>query len=98
MTLLTGPPGHLARVTVKDSLPPHRARRPWQADCTISFDEADMDGTWELPPLTASDCAGELDMTRYTISLSKMAFEEDAAAAASSLRERCASLAGQLVT
>ena len=33
-------------------------------------------------------------MIRYTISLSKMAFEEDAAAAVSS--ERCASLAGQL--
>ena len=33
-------------------------------------------------------------MIRYTISLSKMAFEEDAAAAVS--RERCASLAGRL--
>ena len=87
-------PDYLARDSVRDSLPPHRARRPWRADCTISFDEADMDGTWELPPLTASDCAGELDMIRYTISLSKMAFEEDATAAVS--RERCASLAGRL--
>jgi hypothetical protein len=87
-------PDYLAREAFRDTLPSHCARRPWRTDCTVSVDEADMADTWELPPLTASDCAGELDMIRYTISLSKMRFEEDAAAAV--LSERCASLAGQL--
>ena len=87
-------PDYLARDSIRDTLPSRCARRPWRTDCTVSFGEADMEDAWELPPLTASDCAGELDMIRYTISLSKMAFEEDAAAAVSS--ERCASLAGQL--
>ena len=87
-------PDYLARDSIRDTLPSRCALRPWRTECTVSFDEADMEDTWELPPLTASDCAGELDMIRYTISLSKMAFEEDAAAAVSS--ERCASLAGQL--
>ena len=87
-------PDYLARDSIRDTLPSRCALRPWRTECTVSFDEADMEDTWELPPLTASDCAGELDMIRYTISLSKMAFEEDAAAAISS--ERCASLAGQL--
>ena len=87
-------PDYLARDSIRDTLPSRCALKPWRTECTVSFDEADMEDTWELPPLTASDCAGELDMIRYTISLSKMAFEEDAAAAISS--ERCASLAGQL--
>ena len=87
-------PDYLARDSIRDTLPSRCALRPWRTECTVSFDEADVEDTWELPPLTASDCAGELDMIRYTISLSKMAFEEDAAAAISS--ERCASLAGQL--
>ena len=87
-------PDYLARDSIRDTLPSRCALRPWRTECTVSFDEADVEDTWELPPLTASDCAGELDMIRYTISLSKMAFEEDAAAAVSS--ERCASLAGQL--
>ena len=87
-------PDYLARDSIRDTLPSRCALRPWRTECTVSFDEADVEDTWELPPLTASDCAGELDMIRYTISLSKMAFEEDAAAAI--LSERCASLAGQL--
>ena len=86
-------PDYLARDSIRDTLPSRCALRPWRTECTVSFDEADMEDTWELPPLTASDCAGELDMIRYTISLSKMAFEEDAAAAVSS--ERCASFLGK---
>ena len=54
--------------------------------------EADYDGTWELPSLTAADCAGELEMIRYAVCLSTMAFEESAAAAGS--QERYVTLAG----
>jgi hypothetical protein len=75
-------------------MPPHSTRNSWRSDCAISFDEADLDGTWELPSLTASECAGEHEMIRYTICMSAMAFEESAAAAVS--WERSVSLAGQL--
>ncbi len=70
------------------------SRNSWRSDSTISFDDADLDGAWELPSLTASDCAGEREMIRYAICLSTMAFEEDAAAAVS--WERDASLSGCL--
>ena len=85
---------HIAHVSAPDSLPPHCARKSssWRSDCTISFDEADMDGTWELPFLTASDCAGEHEMICYILCTSAMAFEDSAAAAVS--RERHISLAG----
>jgi hypothetical protein len=74
-------PSLLARVPSSDFLPTCDAQRPWSG-CAITVDEADTDGTWELPSLT-SDCAGELEMIRYAIWLSTMAFEEDAAAAVS---------------
>ncbi len=75
-------------------MPAPCTRNSWRCDCAILFEEADLDGTWELPNLTASDCAGEHEMIRYTICLSAMAFEESAAAAVS--WERYVSLAGQL--
>ena len=53
------------RIPTQDGLPPQRIRNSWRLDCTVSFDEADLDGSWELPSLTASDCAGELEMIRY---------------------------------
>ena len=71
------------RLSAQDSSPSQHIRNSWRSDCTISFDESDCDGTWELPSLTASDCAGEREMIRYAICLSTMAFEEDAAAAVS---------------
>ncbi len=78
------------RIPTQDCLPPQLHPR----DCTISFDESDLDGAWELPSLTASDCAGELEMIRYAICLSTMAFEEDAATAVSWEHE--VSLSGRL--
>jgi hypothetical protein len=42
-----------------------------------------LEGTWELPSLAESDCAGELGLIRYTICTSAMAFENSAAAAIS---------------
>ena len=77
-----------------DSLPRNYTRNPWRSDCHITCAEADYDGTWELPSLTAADCAGELEMIRYAVCLSTMAFEESAAAAVS--QERYATLAGYL--
>ena len=71
------------RLSAQDSSPYQHIRNSWRSDCTISFDASDFDGTWELPSLMASDCAGELEMIRYAICLSTMAFEEDAAAAVS---------------
>ena len=71
-----------------------RARNPWRTACHITVDEADTDGTWELPSLTAADCPGELEMIRYAVCSSTMAFEESAAAAVS--QERYVSLAGYL--
>ncbi len=37
------------------------------AACHITIAEADLDGTWELPSLAESDCAGELrlELIRY---------------------------------
>jgi hypothetical protein len=58
-----------------------RARHPWRTACHITIDAADLDGTWELPSLAESDCAGELELIRYTICPSAMAFENSAAAA-----------------
>ena len=72
---------YCARIPTQDCLPPQHIQNSWRRDCTISFDESDLDGTWELPSLTASECAGELEMIRYAICLSTMAFEEDAAGA-----------------
>ena len=77
-----------------DSSPRNYTRNPWRSDCHITCAEADYDGTWELPSLTAADCAGELEMIRYAVCLSTMAFEESAAAAVS--QERYATLAGYL--
>jgi hypothetical protein len=71
------------RLSAQDSSPFQHIRNSWRSDCTISFDESDFDGAWELPSLTASECAGELEMIRYAISMSTMAFEEDAATAVS---------------
>jgi hypothetical protein len=82
------------RIPTQDRLPPQHIQNSWRRDCTISFDESDLDGAWELPFLTASDCAGELEMIRYAICLSTMAFEEDAATAVS--WEHDVSLSGRL--
>jgi hypothetical protein len=71
------------RLSAQDCLPPQHTRSSWRSDCTISFDESDLDGAWELPPLTASDCAGERELIRYTVCASAMAFEDSAAAAIS---------------
>jgi hypothetical protein len=75
-------------------LPPQHILNSWRPDCTVSFDESDLDGAWELPSLMASDCAGELEMIRYAICMSTMAFEEDAATAVSWEHE--VSLSGRL--
>jgi hypothetical protein len=74
---------HCARLSAQDCLPPQHIRSPRRSDCTISFDESALDGAWELPSLTESDCAGELELIRYTICTSAMAFENSAAAAIS---------------
>ena len=85
---------YCGRLSAQDCLPPQHIQNSWRRDCTISFDESDLDSTWELPSLTASDCAGELEMIRYAICLSTMAFEEDAATAVSWEHE--VSLGGRL--
>jgi len=54
-----------------------------------------LNDTWELPSLVESDCAGELELIRYTICTSTMAFEDSAAAAIS--WERSLSLGSRLV-
>jgi len=77
-----------------DPLPRHHTRNPWRSDCHITYDEADYDGTWELPSLTAADCDGELELIRYTTCSSAIAFEDNAAAAIS--WERSASLGCRL--
>jgi len=64
-----------------DSVPPPCTRNAWRADCAINVAAADLDGTWELPSLAESDCAGERELIRYTICASTMAFEDSAAAA-----------------
>ena len=64
-----------------DSVPPPCTRNAWRADCAINVAAADLDGTWELPSLAESDCAGERELIRYTICASAMAFEDSAAAA-----------------
>ena len=84
----------LARVPASDLLPTRGAQKPWRSGCVITLDEADTDGTWELPSLTAADCDGELELIRYTTCSSAIAFEDNAAAAIS--WERSASLGGRL--
>ena len=84
----------LARVPASDLLPTRGAQKPWRSSCVITLDEADTDGTWELPSLTAADCDGELELIRYTTCSSAIAFEDNAAAAIS--WERSASLGGRL--
>lgn len=84
----------LARVPASDPLPTRGAQKPWRSGCVITLDEADTDGTWELPSLTAADCDGELELIRYTTCSSAIAFEDNAAAAIS--WERSASLGGRL--
>ena len=86
-------PSLLARVPTSDSLPTCDAQKPWSG-CAITIDEADTDGTWELPSLTAADCDGELELIRYTVCSSVIAFEDSAAAAVS--WDRSASLGGRL--
>ncbi len=56
-------------------------RNPWRAVGHITIDEADLNDTWELPSLAESDCAGELELIRYTVCTSAMAFADSAAAA-----------------
>ena len=84
----------LARVPASDLLPTRGAQKPWRSSCVITLDEADTDGTWELPSLTAADCEGERELIRYTTCSSAIAFEDNAAAAIS--WERSASLGGRL--
>ena len=84
----------LARVPASDLLPTRGAQKPWRSSCVITLDEADTDGTWELPSLKAADCDGELELIRYTTCSSAIAFEDNAAAAIS--WERSASLGGRL--
>jgi hypothetical protein len=78
-----------------DSVPPPYTRNAWRSDCAITIDSADLNDTWELPSLVESDCAGELELIRYTICTSTMAFEDSAAAAIS--WERSLSLGSRLV-
>ena len=52
-------------------------------ECEIIFDEADLEGTWELPSLTESDCAGEHEAICCAVCSSAEAFERTAAVAAS---------------
>jgi hypothetical protein len=78
-----------------DTVPPPCTRNAWRADCAITIDAADLNDTWELPSLVESDCAGELELIRYTICTSAMAFEDSAAAAIS--WERSLSLGSRLV-
>ena len=87
-------PSLLARAPTSDSLPTRGAQKPWRFGCAITLDEADMDGTWELPSLTAADCDGELELIRYTVCSSVIAFEDSAAAAVS--WDRSVSLGGRL--
>jgi hypothetical protein len=62
-------------------VPPPCTRSAWRADCAVTIAAADLNDTWELPSLAESDCAGELELIRYTICTSAMAFEDSAAAA-----------------
>ena len=71
------------RIEYEAQLNATRARQPRRAACHITIDAADLDGTWELPSLAESDCAGELELIRYTVCTSAMAFEDSAAAAIS---------------
>ena len=71
-----------------------RTRHPWRTACHITVAAADLDDTWELPSLAEPDCAGELELIRYTICTSAMAFEDSAAAAVS--WERSLSLGSRL--
>jgi hypothetical protein len=77
-----------------------RTRRPWRAAChiTTGIAAADLDDTWELPSVAESDCAGELELIRYTrpICTSAMAFEDSAAAAAAVSWERSLSPGSRL--
>jgi hypothetical protein len=82
------------RIEYEAQLNATRARKPRRAACHITLDAADLDGTWELPSLAESDCAGELELIRYTICTSAMAFEESAAVAIS--WERSLSLGNRL--
>jgi hypothetical protein len=75
-------------------VPPPCTRNAWRADCAINVAAADLDGTWELPSLAESDCAGELELIRYTVCTSAMAFADSAAAAIS--WERSLSLGSRL--
>ena len=85
---------YFEHLSTSDSVPPPCTRNSWRSACHITIDEADLDGTWELPSLTASDCGGELELIRYTVCTSAIAFEDSAAAAIS--WERSVSLGGRL--
>jgi hypothetical protein len=61
------PDSYFECLSTCDSVPPPCTRNFWQSDYAISVEEADLDGTWELPFLMESDCAGELELIRYTI-------------------------------
>ena len=74
---------YFEHLSTSDSVPPPCTRNSWRSACHITIDEADLDGTWELPSLTASDCGGELELIRYTVCTSAIAFEDSAAAAIS---------------
>jgi hypothetical protein len=82
------------RIEYEAQLNATRARQPRRAACHITVTTADLDGTWELPSLAESDCDGELELIRYTICTSAMAFEDSAAAAVA--WERSLSLGSRL--
>ena len=71
------------RIEYEAQLNATRAQQPRRAACHITINAADLEGTWELPSLAESDCAGELELIRYTVCTSAMAFEDSAAAAVS---------------
>jgi hypothetical protein len=60
------PDSYLQGLSTSNSMPPPRTRKPWRAVGHITIDEADLHDTGELPSLAESDCAGELELIRYT--------------------------------
>jgi hypothetical protein len=67
------PDSYLKGLPTSISMPPPRTRSPWRAVGHITIDEADLHDTWELPSLAESDCAGELELIRYTACTAAMA-------------------------
>ena len=65
----------LPRLSTQDFRLPQRTWDPWRSECDTIFDEADSDGTWELPSLAASNCAEEYEAIRNAIGSSAEVFE-----------------------